>query len=77
MKKIYYLLAVDGGVEPFVEGPYRTKDERDRAARHIHERQKEDDSVFWADIDKVGALTVGTYTAGFFCQDSAEDASVD
>jgi len=24
------------------------------------------DGLFWADVDEAGALTVGTYTAGFF-----------
>lgn len=69
MKKTYYLLVVEGGVEPSVIGPYRTSDERDRAAKQIHGRQKEDDGLFWADLGKTAVLTVGAYTAGFFWQD--------
>jgi len=38
------------------------------SAKQIRRRQKEDDGLFWADIDEAGALAVGTYTAGFFWQ---------
>jgi hypothetical protein len=39
-----------------------------KKAKQIRQRQKEDDGLFWADIDEAGALAVGTYTAGFFWQ---------
>ena len=68
MKKKYYLLEVEGGVEPIVRGPYRTKIERDSAAKRIRLSQQEDDGLFWADIDEVAVLTIGAYTAGFFWQ---------
>ena len=68
MKRKYYLLEVEGGVEPIVRGPYHTKRERDNAAKQIRRRQQEDDGLFWADIDKVAALTVDAYSAAFFCQ---------
>jgi len=69
MKKIHYLIEVEGGVEPLVSGPYLTKPERDNGAKQIRRRQQEDDGLFWADIDEVAVLTVGAYTAGFFWQD--------
>jgi hypothetical protein len=69
MKKKYYLLEVEGGVEPIVRGPYRTKTERDRAAKRIRQSQEEDDGLFWANIDETAVLTMGAYTAGFFWQD--------
>ena len=50
MKQPYYLIGVQGGVDPFVQGPY----------------QEEDDSLFWADFDEVSGLSVGPYKAGFF-----------
>ena len=68
MKKIFYLLAVEGGVEPCVKGPYQTEEERDCAAQEIHEEQEEDDGLFWVDIDD-SALTVGSYHSGFFWDD--------
>lgn len=66
MKKTYYLVEVQGGVEPFVQGLYRTKKERDDAAKQVHEAQEEDDCLFWADVDTVGRLIVGPYSARFF-----------
>jgi hypothetical protein len=69
MKKIHYLLAIEGGVEPSVRGPYQTEDERDHTAKEIHRRQAGNDSLFWADIDDVAVLSVGAYTAGFFWED--------
>ena len=35
MKKTRYLLVVEGGVEPSVQGPYQTEDERDHGAKEI------------------------------------------
>jgi hypothetical protein len=65
------LLEVEAGVELTAHGPYRTKYERDSAAKQIRRDQREDDSLFWADINGAGTLTVGTYTAGFFWQESS------
>ena len=75
MKKNYYLLEVEGGVEPIVCGPYRTKHERDKAAKQIRRKQQENDSLFWADIDGAGTLSVGTYTAGFFWLEPKENVN--
>jgi hypothetical protein len=69
MKKKYYLLEVEGGVEPIVRGPYRAKTKRDSVAKRIRLSQEEDDGLFWADIDETGRLTIGAYAAGFFLQD--------
>jgi hypothetical protein len=68
MEKSYYLIGVSGGTEPFTYGPYPAEGDRDDAARQIHETQHEDDTLFWADIDEAGRLTVGPYQAGFFPQ---------
>jgi hypothetical protein len=70
MKKKYYLLEVEGGVEPIVRGPYRAKIERDSAAKRIRLSQEEDDGLFWLDINEVGVPTIGVYTAGFFWENS-------
>jgi hypothetical protein len=75
MKKTYYLIEVEGGVEPTVHGPYCTKHDRDNTAKQIRQRQREDDGLFWADIDEAGTLAIGTYTAGFFWQESEEDVN--
>jgi hypothetical protein len=44
----------------------------DYAARQIHRTQEEDDGLFWAEIDETGALVAGSYTAGFFWEESGE-----
>lgn len=75
MKKRYYLIEVEGGVEPIVHGPYRNRDEQDNAAKQIHRIQEEDDGLFWAEVDEARVLTVESYSAGFFLEDSTEDAS--
>ncbi|MFB3885508.1 MAG: hypothetical protein ACE144_09790 [Thermodesulfobacteriota bacterium] len=69
MKKYHYLIEVEGGVEPTVHGPHRTEQGRDNAARQIHQKQEEDDGLFWADVDEGGRLAVGSYMAGFFWED--------
>jgi len=69
MRKIYYLIEVHGGVEPFAQGPFREEEERDDAAKIIHRTQKEGDGLFWADADKEGGLIVGSYMAGFFWEE--------
>jgi hypothetical protein len=72
MKRNYYLIEVEGGVEPIVRGPYHTKHERDNAAKQIRLEQREDDGLFWADIDEAGTLAAGAYRAGFFWDEPTE-----
>ena len=66
MKKTYYLIEVQGGIEPFTRGPFQDEHERDVRAKSIHKALSLDDSLFWADVDEAGDLIVGSYTAGFF-----------
>jgi hypothetical protein len=72
MRKKYYLLEVEGGIEPIVRGPYQTKRERDNAARKIRRNQQEDDGLFWTEVDETGAFVAGAYAAGFFWEESSE-----
>ena len=69
----HYLIEVSAGVEPFAQGPFETEDERDEIAKEIHTRQDENDCLFWADVNERGVLTVGSYMAGFFLEESAND----
>ena len=75
MEKRYYLIEVEGGVEAFTEGPFETEKQRDRMAKLIRATQEEDDGLFWADVDKRGALTVGSYRAAFFLDEPQDDVS--
>ena len=52
-----------------------TEDERDEIAREIHAGQDEDDCLFWADVNDRGVLTVGSYMAGFFFDESTNDSA--
>ena len=70
MELNYYLIEVDGGVEPFAQGPFGTEDERDEIAKEIRARQNENDYLFWANVDERGVLTVGSYMAAFFSDES-------
>ena len=74
MRTKYYLITVDDGVEPFAQGPFETENERDEIAKEIHVGQDEDDGLFWADVDERGVLTVGSYMAGFFLDESTADS---
>ena len=69
----HYLIEISGGVEPFAQGPFETEDERDEIAKEIHAGQDEDDSLFWADVNERGVLTVGSYIAGFLLDESIND----
>ena len=75
MGKKYYLIEVEGGIEPFAQGPFGTEDERDEIAREIRAGMDEDDCLFWADIDERGVLTVGSYDAAFFLDEGERDVN--
>ena len=75
METKYYLIEVEGGVEPSAQGPFQTEDEHDEIAREIHAVMDEDDCLFWADVDERGILTVGSYMAGFFWDESTGDST--
>jgi hypothetical protein len=47
-------------------------DELDFAAKGIHMKQKKDDSLFRADVDKEGGLIIESYMAGFFWEEYAD-----
>jgi hypothetical protein len=70
MRKTYYLIEVHRGMEPFVRGPFMEEKCRDDTAKIIHRTQREDDSLFWADIDEKGGLIVGSYITNFFWEEN-------
>lgn len=62
----YYLLAVTGGVEVELYGPYATDEEQGREAKRIHAEQDDAcDSLFHMQITG-GVPEVGEYSGGFF-----------
>lgn len=75
MENRYYLIEVEGGIEPFTQGPFETENERDEIAKEIHAAIGEDDCLFWADVDDRGVLTVGPYMAGFLWDEQSGDVN--
>ena len=71
MKKAHYLIEVDG-VEPILRGPFRSELRQTKAAKRIRRSQGEEGLLFWADVDHMGMLSVGPYTAGLFLSESTE-----
>lgn len=40
MEKKYYLIEIEGGTEPFAQGPFKIEDERDEIAKPCHARRR-------------------------------------
>ena len=60
-----WLIDVYGCTDPRVLGPYKTWASLVRAARGVRKQQREDDSLFWAEI-REGKLSVNPFVAGLF-----------
>lgn len=68
----FYLIDVEGSVEPSLVGPFHTHEERDEAARAIREEQDIEDALFWLDL-RDGKPVVGAFMAGYL-DDEEEEA---
>lgn len=75
MEKKHYLIEVADGIEPSAQGPFETEDERDEIAKEVRTGMDEDDCLFWADVDNRGVLTVGSYDAAFFFDETTDDTT--
>ena len=66
----YYLLTVEGDVEPEVQGPFDNSEERDRAAKSYREEGFEG-GLYPLDVRSPTEpiLEVGAYSGGFFEED--------
>ena len=72
MAKKYYLIAVEGSIEPEAIGPFRGGRKRDDEAKKVRAQQGDDDALFWADVDEKGNLNVGAYSGGFFPEEEED-----
>jgi hypothetical protein len=62
----FYVVAVEGGITPFVAGPFDAAEARDDEAKRIHGAQDPDtDATFWADVEPDGRLVLEPYSGGF------------
>ena len=69
----YYVLFVDGDVEPFLYGPYSTEEERDEAASKIRAEDRHELKSAIYRLDCRPAPRIDTYSAAFF--EDEEDAN--
>lgn len=59
MNKRFYILVIQGGTEPSLEGPYDSAKQRDRAARKTWKTLTHgEDNLFKANVDEHGNLSV-------------------
>lgn len=66
----YYLIAVEGGIEPSLHGPYDTIEERDEDAREIAKDQDPgSDGLFPLDQEDDSHLSIGAYPGGFLASE--------
>lgn len=65
-KSKFYIINVEGCVEPLAIGPFLSVKKRDKTARYIHDEQSEEDAIFWAEVTFDGILKVGAYANAFF-----------
>jgi len=66
----YYLIAVEGGIEPSLHGPYDTIEERNEDAREIAKGQDPgSDGLFPLDQEDDGHLSIGAYPGGFLASE--------
>lgn len=60
-----YVLTVEGGVEPFLDGPFKTEKARFKRAKETHD-ESDELAVFVLDIDAKGKPMVYAFLAGAF-----------
>jgi hypothetical protein len=70
-KTTYYVLVVEGGVEPSLSDPYKTEKARDKEAKRVRNEGVDEHSdpvengVFWLDVTSDGKVEVGSFSGGF------------
>ena len=62
---MYYVLFIEGDVEPKLYGPYKTHKNRDKKAQKLRAENGPEDGIFWMDMT-AGKPVVGAYPANFF-----------
>jgi hypothetical protein len=79
-KATYYVLVVEGGVEPSLSDPFKSWEDRDKEAKKVRNEgvdgqgDPEENGVFWLDVTADGKVQVGAYSNGFMeSEDEKED----
>ena len=68
----YYVLFVEGDVEPSLCGPYHNPKDRDEEAVRLKREHGDEHGIFMLDIDTIGRPSVDAYSGGFF-QEALKD----
>jgi len=62
----YYLIIVEGDIEPLLLGPYADEKARDESAQKYKKEHGDEDGIFWLDIPEGGYRpVVGAYSRWF------------
>ncbi|RPI56480.1 MAG: hypothetical protein EHM49_00360 [Deltaproteobacteria bacterium] len=66
-----YLVVIHGDVDPGLEGPFNSEDERDKRALEFREEYGDSSGVYMLDVNYPGpilqnAVEISAYTGGFF-----------
>ena len=62
----YYVVFVDGDVEPYLHGPFRNEEERDQAARKLRAQDREDLKSGIYRLDCTPTPKIDAYSGAFF-----------
>jgi hypothetical protein len=60
----YYLIHLEGCVEPGLVGPFPSERVRDMNAKRMGASHREPDALFWLDVAEEGTPLLGAYPAG-------------
>ena len=67
MQQRFYILVIQGGTEPSLEGPFDSAQQRDRAARTTWKTLRHGEgNLFKANVDEGGQLAVFPFLDGDF-----------
>lgn len=61
----FYVLLVQGDIEPSLQGPYATQDEQQKAARALKTQYGDHAGIYWLELDS-GVPKAGAYSRAFF-----------
>jgi len=62
----FYVLFVEGDIEPSLIGPFRNPEDRDNEAIRLKREHGDEHGIFMLDIDTIGRPSVDAYSGGFF-----------
>lgn len=65
-KSILTLIAVEGGVEPSIEGQYKTYPKMLKEAKRINKLQSREDNLFYIRQTSDGKMTIHSFTNDVF-----------